>query len=179
MSEHLRRSVGGHFSTVRDELASRPHGSVQVPWGTSLPCSSGVRRPKIYVVLQTPNVVNAIHASNVPGKWVECKNRVHTEFYTRKSNSSITVLPRVLEKIPVMLFVGDQDLICNYVGIESMIQAMTWNGETGLGVRLTSVLSFMSDPASCSCRRCKHSPGPSGASRREPGSRLVTLLTLR
>ena len=78
--------------------------------------------------------MSAIHASNVPGPWVECKTRVHTEFSTRKSNSSITVLPRVLEKIPVMLFVGDQDLICNYVGIESMIQAMTWNGETGLGV---------------------------------------------
>ena len=42
----------------------------------------------------------------------------------------------MLEKIPVMLFVGDQDLICNYVGIESMIQAMTWNGETGLGVSM-------------------------------------------
>ena len=79
-------------------------------------------------------MVAALHASDVPGQWVECKTRVHTEFSTRKSNSSITVLPRVLEKIPVMLFVGDQDMICNYVGIESMIQAMTWNGETGLGV---------------------------------------------
>lgn len=80
-------------------------------------------------------MVTAIHADQVPGKWVECKSRVHSEFTTRTSNSSITVLPRVLEKIPVMLFVGDQDLICNYVGVESMIQAMTWNGETGLGVR--------------------------------------------
>ena len=32
--------------------------------------------------------------------------------------------------------VGDQDLICNYVGVESMIQAMHWNGEMGLGVGL-------------------------------------------
>ena len=84
---------------------------------------------------QRRDVVTAIHADQVPGKWVECKSRVHSEFTTRTPNSSITVLPRVLEKIPVMLFVGDQDLICNYVGVESMIQAMTWNGETGLGVR--------------------------------------------
>lgn len=34
----------------------------------------------------------------------------------------------------MMLFAGDQDLICNYVGIESMVQSMTWNGEKGLGV---------------------------------------------
>ena len=66
---------------------------------------------------------------------------MHTEFTVRKSNSSIAVLPRVMEKIPVMLFVGDQDLICNYVGIESMVQAMTWNGETGLGVSRAVVIS--------------------------------------
>ena len=84
--------------------------------------------------LQRRDVVSAIHADRIPGKWVECRSRVHTEFSVRTSNSSVTVLPRVLEKIPVMLFVGDQDLICNYVGVESMIQAMHWNGETGLGV---------------------------------------------
>ena len=55
-------------------------------------------------------------------------------FATQTSNASITVLPRVLERIPVMLFAGDQDLICNYMGIETMIQAMDWNGGTGLGV---------------------------------------------
>ncbi|TBU33044.1 alpha/beta-hydrolase [Dichomitus squalens] len=87
----------------------------------------------VYKYLARKDVVSALHADRAPGKWVECKSRVHVEFSTRTSNSSITVLPRVLEKIPVMLFVGDQDLICNYVGVESMIQAMRWNGETGLG----------------------------------------------
>jgi carboxypeptidase D len=46
----------------------------------------------------------------------------------------VTVLPRILEKIPVLLFAGDQDLICNYVGQESVIQSLTWNGGKGLGV---------------------------------------------
>jgi hypothetical protein len=45
------------------------------------------------------------------------------------------VLPRVLEKIPVLLFAGDQDFICNYLGQESLIQGLTWNEGTGLGVR--------------------------------------------
>ncbi|KAI0722676.1 alpha/beta-hydrolase [Earliella scabrosa] len=101
----------------------------------------------VYKYLARTDVVNAIHASMVPGKWVECKTRVHTEFYTRTSNSSITVLPRVLEKIPVMLFVGDQDLICNYVGIESMIQSMTWNGEAGLGKVQTQSWTVGGKPA--------------------------------
>jgi carboxypeptidase D len=52
----------------------------------------------------------------------------------KSAQSSITVLPRVLERIPVLLFAGDQDLICNYVGQESLIQSLTWNGGTGLGV---------------------------------------------
>ncbi|CDO73823.1 hypothetical protein BN946_scf185015.g152 [Trametes cinnabarina] len=101
----------------------------------------------VYTYLARRDVVNAIHANAVPGNWVECKPRVHTEFSTRRSNSSITLLPRVLERIPVMLFVGDQDLICNYVGIESMIQAMQWNGETGLGKVQTQPWTVDGKPA--------------------------------
>ena len=35
-----------------------------------------------------------------------------------------------------MLFHGDQDLICNYVGAEKLIDALEWNGFKGLGVGL-------------------------------------------
>lgn len=38
-----------------------------------------------------------------------------------------------------MIFAGDQDLICNYIGLENMIKGLTWNGETGLGVRPNQV----------------------------------------
>ena len=117
---------------MRYELASRPRRRLQILSSTSPQAIQFGNLLKHSI--QRRDVVSAIHATNVPGTWVECKGRVHSEFSTRKSNSSITVLPRVLERIPVMLFVGDQDLICNYVGIESMIQAMHWNGETGLGV---------------------------------------------
>lgn len=58
---------------------------------------------------------------------------------TMSSPSSITLLPSVIERIPVLLFVGDQDYICNYMGIEKMINVMTWNGEKGLGVSLSFI----------------------------------------
>ena len=51
----------------------------------------------------------------------------------QKSESALALMPGILEKIPIMLFAGDQDLICNYVGIEALISALTWNGGTGLG----------------------------------------------
>lgn len=54
-------------------------------------------------------------------------------------------MPKVLAKIPVLIFAGDQDLICNYVGLESMIKEMTWNGGTGLGVGCTFLNPFFSD----------------------------------
>jgi carboxypeptidase D len=78
--------------------------------------------------------VHAIHADAKSEAWVECQSQIHRELNLRDSESSVTVLPRILQKIPVLLFAGDQDLICNYVGQESMIQSLTWNGGKGLGV---------------------------------------------
>lgn len=35
----------------------------------------------------------------------------------------------------MLLFSGDQDLICNVYGTQYLIGNMTWNGETGFQVR--------------------------------------------
>ena len=83
---------------------------------------------------QRSDVKSAFHANAKAEAWVECSGRVGRELYNRNSQSSITLMPRLLESIPVLLFAGDQDLICNYVGIEDLIQDMTWNGMKGLGV---------------------------------------------
>ena len=50
----------------------------------------------------------------------------------RHSEASITLLPGVAEKIPVMLFAGDQDVICNYVGQEMLLEKMKWHGSVGM-----------------------------------------------
>jgi len=82
--------------------------------------------------------VSALHATAHPGSWIECKHAVHSNFHTYKTEASISVIPKLLSKIRVLLFAGDQDLICNYVGLENMIRNLTWNGATGLGVRYLS-----------------------------------------
>ncbi|KAG5463501.1 MAG: Alpha/Beta hydrolase protein, partial [Olpidium bornovanus] len=43
----------------------------------------------------------------------------------------LNLFPEILAEIPVLLFAGDQDLICNYEGIEQMISRISWNGGTG------------------------------------------------
>ncbi|KIY70377.1 alpha/beta-hydrolase [Cylindrobasidium torrendii FP15055 ss-10] len=83
--------------------------------------------------LDRDDVVRALHAEDHSTKWVECRGSVHMALHEKTENSSISILPSVLERIPVLLFVGDQDIICNYVGMENMIAGMTWNGAKGLG----------------------------------------------
>ncbi|KZT71626.1 alpha/beta-hydrolase [Daedalea quercina L-15889] len=101
----------------------------------------------MYAYLRRPEVVRAIHASAASQTWTECRGSIHHAFNTAHSQSAVTVMPRVLSKIEMLLFAGDQDLICNYIGIENLIQAMTWNGATGLGTVKTQPWSVNGTPA--------------------------------
>jgi len=103
--------------------------------------------PAIKKILGRKDVVEALHATAHPGSWVECRSSVHRAFHEKDLEASINVLPRLLSKIPALLFAGDQDLICNYIGIENMIKALTWNGQTGLGTVQTQSWNVNSLPA--------------------------------
>lgn len=97
--------------------------------------------------LDRQDVVRAFHAMSKPESWVECGSQAGRQLNAKLSTSSITLLPDLLERIPVLLFAGDQDFICNYMGIESMIKSMTWNGEKGLGKVQTKLWSVDEQPA--------------------------------
>ncbi|CAF0723080.1 unnamed protein product [Adineta steineri] len=47
------------------------------------------------------------------------------------SKPSITLLPDLLKQIPIILYSGEYDLICNHWATEAMIDSMTWNNGTG------------------------------------------------
>ena len=133
--QYLRRSSRRYRTGLRNELASRNARNQKNP------CSNLLFLFHQFIVAnffhsyyQRPEVVHALHATAHPGSWVECRSSVHHAFHEKDIESSISVLPRVLSKIPALLFVGDQDLICNYIGIENMIKGLNWNGQTGLGV---------------------------------------------
>ncbi|TFK55411.1 alpha/beta-hydrolase [Heliocybe sulcata] len=93
------------------------------------------------------DVVQSLHATAHSQSWVECRGRVGQELTNHNSQSSITLLPKVVERIPVLLFAGDQDFICNYVGVEGLIQAMEWGGEKGLGKVQTQSWTVNNQPA--------------------------------
>ncbi|KDQ08864.1 hypothetical protein BOTBODRAFT_179499 [Botryobasidium botryosum FD-172 SS1] len=101
----------------------------------------------IYTYLRRPEVVGALHATAHAEAWVECQNRVSHALTNHKSPASVTLLPSILEKIPIMLFHGDQDLICNYVGAERLIESLEWNGFKGLGAAQTRNWTVDGTPA--------------------------------
>ena len=63
--------------------------------------------------------------------WTECSGSVSSNFNTVNSRPSIQILPEILKTVPVLLFSGDQDLICNHLGTEELIHNMEWNGGKG------------------------------------------------
>ncbi|SCV68627.1 BQ2448_748 [Microbotryum intermedium] len=83
--------------------------------------------------LQREDVKKAFHASRHDGGWTECNGGVGSNFWASESVPAVQLLPKLLEEIPVLLFAGDQDLICNHLGIERLIEGLTWKGETGFG----------------------------------------------
>jgi carboxypeptidase D len=86
--------------------------------------------------LRRKDVTEALHIN--PAKttgWTECNGMVGSQFKASKSQPSIKLLPNILAEVPIVLFSGAEDLICNHLGTEALIGNMNWNG--GKGFELT------------------------------------------
>ncbi|KAL5439648.1 Cell death protease [Paraphaeosphaeria minitans] len=85
--------------------------------------------------LRQPDVIAALHInSDKKTGWTECNGAVSSHFRAKNSKPSIQFFPELLSQINVVLFSGDQDLICNHIGTESLIDSMTWNGGKGFEI---------------------------------------------
>ncbi|KAI5481486.1 hypothetical protein MNV49_004243 [Pseudohyphozyma bogoriensis] len=83
--------------------------------------------------LRRDDVKTAFHATRKSGGWSECNGAVGANFWAVQTAPSVSLFPKLLKQVPILFFAGDQDLICNHVGIERMIDEMTWGGEKGFG----------------------------------------------
>lgn len=85
--------------------------------------------------LHRQDVIKALHIN--PDKktgWTECNGAVSANFRAVNSEPSVKFLPDLIAEIPVLLFSGDQDFICNHLGTEAMIDKMIWNGGKGFEI---------------------------------------------
>ena len=82
--------------------------------------------------LRRQDVTEALHISkDKKTGWIECTGAVSSNFKPKNSVPSIQLLPEILKTVPIVLFSGDQDLICNHIGTEELIHNMEWNGGKG------------------------------------------------
>ena len=83
--------------------------------------------------LRRDDVKAALHVdSNKRAGWTECAGAVSNAFTAPKSPPAVTLVPGLLEDgIPILLFSGGQDLICNHIGTENLIRRLHWQDATG------------------------------------------------
>ncbi|KAF4591796.1 pheromone-processing carboxypeptidase KEX1 [Ophiocordyceps camponoti-floridani] len=85
--------------------------------------------------LRKAEVVRALHVNEKRNTgWQECTGAVSSAFKSEKSKPSVDLLPGLLNEVPILLFSGAEDLICNHLGTEQMISNMRWNGGKGFEV---------------------------------------------
>jgi len=82
--------------------------------------------------LRRADVVSALHVdADKKTGWTECNGAVGSQFKARNSAPAVKLLPDLLAQVPVMLFSGDQDMICNHLGTEELINNLSFNGGKG------------------------------------------------
>lgn len=98
-------------------------------------CGMNWPRELVYVqpYLRRKDVLDAIHALDKIQGWTECNGVVGSAFNAHNSPPSSTLFPVLLEQVPILLFSGDRDIICNHRSTETFIDGLTWNGAQGLG----------------------------------------------
>ncbi|CAF4208392.1 unnamed protein product [Adineta steineri] len=81
--------------------------------------------------LNRQDVMSSIHINGKKSQWKDFTESVHNAFQAFNSKPSIDLLPDILGQIPILLYNGEYDLVCNHWAAENMLDNMTWNRESG------------------------------------------------
>ncbi|CAF0950427.1 unnamed protein product [Adineta steineri] len=84
--------------------------------------------------LNRQDVLSSIHVNGKKSNWSSIEASVLSAFISTHSEPSINLLPDLLRQIPIVLFSGEYDLICNHLATENMLDGMTWNDKTGFNL---------------------------------------------
>lgn len=139
----LNRELGGTSScfNVYDVRLKDTYPSCGMSWPPDL--------VQVKPYLRREDVIRALNIN--PDKktgWQECNGQVGSAFNARNSQPSKVLLPGLLEQMPIILFSGDKDLICNHIGTENLIANLEWNGAIGMDSSATQrAWTFNDEPA--------------------------------
>jgi len=92
-----------------------------------------------YDYLARADVRKALHVNEQakPEAWIECNHRVSSALRDERNPQSSKIhIPELLDRgVKVLLFAGDQDLICNHIGVERVPRNLHWSGASSWEVR--------------------------------------------
>ncbi|KAI9216072.1 Alpha/Beta hydrolase protein [Blastocladiella britannica] len=84
--------------------------------------------------LNRADVQKALHASFAPVEWTWLSFPVYERLYWNGDEPSYLVLPKLVSKgVKVLIYNGDADIICNFVGNEMTLSQLRWGGDVGFG----------------------------------------------
>lgn len=82
--------------------------------------------------LNRADVRKALHVGSQTLRYVECADPPYNALSHQDGLGVIPDLVQVLHsQVPVLLFSGQYDVICNHIGTEKMLEKMDWNGNKG------------------------------------------------
>ena len=93
--------------------------------------------PEVTTLLRRSEVMRALNIEvpgHTPVAWNECNGQVGNAFTVAHSKPSVQLLPDILKEVPIVLFSGASDLICNHIGTEDLINNLSWNGGKGFEI---------------------------------------------
>lgn len=92
--------------------------------------------PNVNLFLRNPDVMDSINLEH-KNLWHECDSGVGSHLKARNLHPSIVLFPSILLEVPIVLFHGNRDIICNYIGGEDMIAGLNWGGQRGYSDDIT------------------------------------------
>lgn len=89
------------------------------PWPAS--------RDLVTEYMNNPLTRLAIHSLNFP-QWDMCNMEVHADLEKEQMYGTLHLFPAILARIPILIYNGQWDLICNHLGTEEYLRLFEWSG---------------------------------------------------
>eukprot|EP01036_Dinobryon_divergens_P023809 gene23809-32198_t len=84
----------------------------------------------IETFLNLKSTREALHVSPKVQQWKSCNNAVNAQFSSDWMKNYQQVIPAMIEDgVRVLIYAGDVDFICNWIGNKAWTQELTWTGK--------------------------------------------------
>ncbi|KAI8869562.1 alpha/beta-hydrolase, partial [Ramicandelaber brevisporus] len=105
--------------------------------------------PKVHIMIDYLNrkdVQQALHVKNDGNNLVtECNSAVGSVLRSYKERVPSEFLPELASHMKIMLYYGDQDILCNYLSAERLLAKTEWNGARGFSDQTDPVMEWSLD----------------------------------